>query len=603
VARDDRLAAEAAAKLDILAAFEAFVAEARLPDVPGADAFADRYREGAIVVPGGAHSRDVARETRALIPTVSGPTVLGWRRRLRAGGAPALARKAGAPNKGRGVIESNADLYDFITGMIAARPHASAKHVIRGLRARFRDGDARLPSYRTVQRFMAAWKAANESVFLAHSNPDAWKNRKRVAFGRADEGVTRLNQLWEMDSTSGEVMLPGGRHALIACIDVYSRRAAVLISRSSRSAAIVSLLRRCCLAWGVPEIVKTDQGKDYKSAHMDRALAGLGIGHDLCPPFTPEAKPFVERFIGTITHGLFEELPGYLGHSVADRASIEARRSFAERFGGAELFTGAADMEAADLQAACDAWVSGVYERERHGGLGGRSPFEAAAAWAGRPRMIGDARALDVLLAEAPGTHGIRTVGKKGIAVEATHFIAPELGALEGRKVHVRLDPCDMGRIWVFDADSSEFVCEAVAPERTGADRRQIAARARELQRATVREGVKDLRKTARRIKAHTIIDEVLAAARDEAGRVVALPRPGEAHETPALDEAARALAPKERPYEPSPEELAAARTAGVEMERKAARRRDAAKAENDRLRRLARDMANVNQWERLKNA
>jgi hypothetical protein len=84
---------------------------------------------------------------------------------------------------------------------------------------------------------------------------------------------------------------------------------------------------------------------------------------------------------------------------------------------------------------------------------------------------------------------------------------------------------------------------------------------------------------------------------------VVALPRPGEAHETPALDEAARALAPKERPYEPSPEELAAARTAGVEMERKAARRRDAAKAENDRLRRLARDMANVNQWERLKNA
>src|SRR5690606_6465766 len=95
---------------------------------------------------------------------------------------------------------------------------------------------------------------------------------------------------------------------------------------------------------------------------------------------------------------------------------------------------------------------------------------------------IDDERALDMLLAEAPDTEGIRTVGKKGLRVENTHFIAPELGAYVGERVHVRLDPADMGRIIVYTLDM-KFICVAVAPEREGIDRREIGIAAKKIQR------------------------------------------------------------------------------------------------------------------------
>ncbi|MDE0335673.1 MAG: transposase family protein, partial [Defluviicoccus sp.] len=100
---------------------------------------------------------------------------------------------------------------------------------------------------------------------------------------------------------------------------------------TSRATAIAALLRRCILEWGVPETVRTDEGRDYTSRHVVGALADLEIAHDLCPPYTPDAKPFVERAIGTLARDLFAFLPGFSGHDVADAQALRARKSFAAR--------------------------------------------------------------------------------------------------------------------------------------------------------------------------------------------------------------------------------------------------------------------------------
>ena len=523
------------AKLEILRAFEAFKAAGGLAYLSARFAFAAAYNAGGI---------EVEPWVRAAVRSTSGGTLQRWRSAARKSGAAALGGRYGN-RKGSGLIDTDDAIHELVVGLMTTVPHTSAKHVMAALRARL--GDSRpLPSFRTVQRFMRQWRTENAVALTAVANPDAHRSRYLPAFGTADAEVVRLNQVWEMDSTPADVMLLGEegrpeRHAVIGVVDVLSRRGKLLVARTSRASAIASLLRRAILDWGVPEVAKTDQGQDYVSRHMRRALIDLGIEQHLCPPFTPEGKPHIERFFGTVTRDLFELLPGYIGHDIAGRKSIESRKSFGARLGEDDGTAFRVDLTPDELQARCDTWCDSVYARAPHSGIGGRSPFEAAAAWRGAVRRVADERALDLLLAEAPGGDGYRVVGKKGIRLDSTHFIAGALGAWSGETVHVRYDPEDLGRIHVFDPEDGAFICTAEAPERTGIDRRAVAIEAKNQQRAVAKGARAEARRLAARIKPHTVVDDILAKAAEAAGRVVALPRPGEAHETPGLDAAAEA--------------------------------------------------------------
>ena len=368
--------------------------------------------------------------------TLSVNTLKSYEQRRNRGDAAGLAGRYGN-RKGASVIDSDEKIKALVLGIVADKPHASGAHIRAAIEARFSDGRA-LPSERAVQRWLAAWKAENAQVLKAIEDPDGWRSKYRAASGDASAAIERLNQLWELDSTPADVILSDGRrHAIIGVIDVYSRRLKLLVAPTSRASAIGGLLRRALLDWGVPEVCKTDNGADYTSRHVTAVMARLQIEHDLCPPFSPERKPHIERAFGTLTRGLFELLPGYVGHSVAERKAIESRRSFAERLGERETFR--ADLTAEELQGLCDRWCESTYGHNRHRGLGGRTPFQAAAAWTGAVRRIDNERALDVLLAEAPDG-GIRVPGKEGIRVDGGLFDAPELAMWTGRPVAGRYD-------------------------------------------------------------------------------------------------------------------------------------------------------------------
>ncbi len=304
----------------------------------------------------------------------------------------------------------------------------------------------------------------------------------------------------------------------------------------SRATAIAALLRRCILEWGVPEAVRTDEGKDYTSRHVLGALADLEIEHLRCPPYSSERKPHIERFLGTIARELFPGLPGFTGHDVAQAQALRARnrkRACGATRGkdAAEVF-GAA-LTAEELQARCDIWCEAVYGRRPHGGLGGASPFERVTSWQGPVRRIHDERAL---LAEPAGSGG-RVVCKKGIRLDSVFYIAGPLGSLVGERVKLRRDPADADRIHVYREDGS-FVCVAENPARTGADQAAIAgamtADCRE-HRKTARKRAHDL---AQRTDPDGAADRALANAAAQAAGVVAFPKPGQAHKTPALAQA-----------------------------------------------------------------
>ncbi|MCW5666492.1 MAG: transposase [Piscinibacter sp.] len=534
------LAPAAQARMDaclaVLRALELHAASTGLPVKQARTAFVLAYNEGRV---------EVGAEVRAEVPRTSESTLERWQAQVRRYGIAALGGAYGN-RAGSGKVDSRPELREFVQAMLVQHPHCRATHVLKSLRARF--GAAGLPSLDALQRWMTAWRAANAELLRALANPDEWKNRHMVAFGSYSEGVARTNQLWELDSSPFDVIAQDGRYSLIGGIDVRHRRARLIVSKTSKATAVNALTRAMLLAFGVPEAVKTDNGSDYTSRHVERVFAALEIAHPLCDPFSPWQKPHIERFFGTFTRDLVELLHGYIGHSVAERKAIEARQSFAERLmkRGAQvklLMTGA------QLQEFCDRWLDDVYHHQAHEGLGGLSPFESVARSTDPIRRIEDERALDVLLAEAPENDGLRKVQKQGIRLDDAWFIAPELEAWVGQFVQVRYDALqhDLGRIFVFGGEALQFVCVAECPERTGMDRREVAIKARAMQTRRVQDERRALKAAAKKVGTDRIVDEILRERAAAAGKLAALPRPAEVHASAGLAAAAKAVQHLER--------------------------------------------------------
>jgi len=509
------------------------------------------------------------------------------------GDLEALAGKYGN-RAGAGVWDTDlAHVRDFILAELARAPHRSAAG-LRGLaEGRFGTdvdaidpktgeviGSKPLPSVRHVQRLISRFKAANGQVWQSLKNPDAWKNKAMLALGDASAHVARLNQEWEIDASPTDVLtIEGCRYTVYCCIDIYSRRIVVLLTRTPRTEAVKLLLRKAMLKWGVPETVKTDNGSDFVSREAKRVFASLGIVHETSKPYCPWEKPHVERAIGTLNHCFFPALPGYTGHNVATRQAIREQKPFSERLGETERDAFSVELSADELAGLIDAWVDRKYEPVAHDGLilrdtkggnvGGwlgrpdqpqaivhrRSPADMAAEWAGPIKTIVDERALDLLLAPAAGD---RTVTKKGIRVEGARFWDDALIPLAGtgETVDVFYHPEDMGQVYVYRADPWQFLCVAVNLERLGLKRADVAATARARQRKFIAQRRKELKGLSKPLTPRRAVEMVLRDQDDPDGsNVIRLQRapsnaqqpPSSLHSTPQLaaaGDAARAHAP-----------------------------------------------------------
>lgn len=526
------------AKLEILRALAMYQQAGKLSIQASEIHFAAAYTRREI---------EVSAPTRSLIPDVGASTLATWRRLIRTKGITALAGSYGN-RKGDGKIDRQPQLRDFIIGMLVRSPHARATAIMQGIAARFGGSAIELPVMRSLERWIADWRDENAQTLTALANPDAWKGKYMVAFGSQSEGVLRLNQRWELDSTPADVMLTDGRHQVIGLIDVFSRRARLLVSKTSKATAVAQLVRGALLDFGVPEEAKTDNGADYTSKHVTRVFTALDIKQTLCPPFQPWHKPHIERFFGTFTRNLVELLDGFIGHNVAEREAIRARASFADRLMTREAVV-EVSMSAAEFQQFCDNWIDAVYSHRPHDGLEGKTPFEVASAWRHPVRRIDDERALDVLLGEGAW----RTVQKRGLEMDGAWFIAPELERHVGEKV-LCLQLPDLGRVVVQGGPDLAFVCIAECPERTGIDRKEVAALGRERQKARVQEARRALRATAKRERTEDIVGEILADRAAKAARLAPFPRPAIVHDSAGLSAAADALAELHRPARSSAE-------------------------------------------------
>lgn len=486
-----------------------------------------------------ANELQMAYEVTVVFPKVSARSVQRWVLDFeRAGMAGLIDENDGHLRKDINVFTTQPMLEKVTIALLIERPHLGVQNLLDLIEAAAADEKTgatlfNVPTYHQAYRFLRNWKAKNAELLSASTNPDQWKNSYMTAFGDASAGVIRLNQRWEMDATPADWMLTDDdgkqrRYSASVVIDVFSRRMIVVLSPTPKTETHKFALRLALLAWGVPEEIVTDNGKDYQSGDFQETLRQLDIKHHTTGPFSPWEKPHVERGIQSILHSNLEALSAFVGHNVADRSAIEARRSFADRLFKKDQVVELA-MPAGELQSRINDWLKGTYEQREHGGLDEETPFAMAASYRGEIRRIQDERALDLLLAQ-PAGKGTYVVTKKGLNIASGNYIAPELGLYVGRDVSVR-QTADMGELVVYH--EGEFVCVAVCPERTGVSRKEIAAHAREAQRAHIQEQRRNAKAT--KTNPDQLIESLLRKRAEAAGKLATLPQPTVAHDTPAL--------------------------------------------------------------------
>lgn len=530
-----RAALERDARLAVVAQFERFRKGSNLRLEQALQIFCDDWKLGRIRVD------DWVSD---VVPSISKGSLKRWASKKRRGANLGVDRSLA--RKGTGVLDSaeGGEVRAFVLGQIAHKPHLSADQVRDQVRARFGDSlkvvskgaekHVPVPPLRAFQRLLATLKETEKVVLTKLTNPDLFRSTMKLAGTGTMRHVTQPNMHWQIDASPVDALCTDGRHSVYLCIDIATRRIILSLSKTPRASAVALLIRKAILAWGVPQEIKTDNGSDFTARATKRLLeSDLGIDVITSDAFSPEQKGFVERAIGSFQRAAAGLVPGFIGHSVADRKAIESRRSFAQRLGEDDANTFAVQCTAAELQEHFDAWAALKYQHRPHSGLKGRTPFEVAASANYTIRRV-DERALDMLLAPIAVGDGTRVMRKTGIHIENRPYINGAV--MVGTKVLVRHDPFDAGRIHLFSLEDESYIGEAICAELAGIDPATFVKAQREVQAEILREKTREIEKIRRGLRSGpTEIERAREVWLRDQPNVIALPKPETQHVTPSI--------------------------------------------------------------------
>lgn len=187
----------------------------------------------------------------------------------------------------------------------------------------------------------------------------AYRILKREGLGRGQRTISKAdrrrfeaefpNDIWQSDVMHGLHVLANGKKRktyLIAFLDDHSRllpHAEFYLTEKLDS--WLDAFRQALLTRGLPRKLYVDNGAAFRSRHLERVCASLGIALIHTPPYTPQGRGKIERFFRTVRS---QFLPCFSGQSLED------------------------------LNVAMDLWVNKDYHQRNHCSTG-QSPFNRFA--------------------------------------------------------------------------------------------------------------------------------------------------------------------------------------------------------------------------------
>jgi transposase InsO family protein len=175
------------------------------------------------------------------------------------------------------------------------------------------------------------------------------------------------------------------------------------------------------------------------------------------PARTPDDRPYIERFFGSVATNLSSRLPGYTGSSARDM-----RRALADPKGDLRLYVSLNEVE--ELLEASFA----AYNATPHDGLNGRTPLEAVEhSVRNRGQMLNwlpEAKRRTLFLMHTPRVATVRGYLAQGqrphvnfYGVRYTNALLASTAAFIGQRVRLYYNSQDLRSIRAFATDGGEI--------------------------------------------------------------------------------------------------------------------------------------------------
>jgi len=409
-------------------------------------------------------------------------------------GLTGLARKERNDQGSRRVISEH--LVKAIEGLALERPPLPATAIHRQIKLIAAVIGEPEPSYRLVHRIASS--LPQPLVTLAHEGTKSYSAAYDLIHRRE---ASKQNAIWQADHCMLDIELlkengSVARPWLTIVIDDYSRAiAGYYLGFDPPSSLRTSLALRQGIwrkgdpHWhicGIPEILYTDNGTDFKSKHLEQVAVDLKVQLVFSTPGKPQGRGRIERFFGTVNQMFLCDLDGYLRR---------ARRK--------------PTLTLDQLEQKFHTFLIEIYHR-RPTSEGKLSPQERWEEGGFLPRMPDSLEQLDLLLMDEIR---VRKVRPDGIHFHGLRYLSLTLAAYVSEEVTIRFDPRDMGEVRVFYKD--QFLCRAISADLAGGiiPLRDIL-RARNRRRQELRTVLKDRQKmvdTLLEIKRGPALEEVHA--------------------------------------------------------------------------------------------
>ncbi|KVN40332.1 integrase [Burkholderia territorii] len=333
-----------------------------------------------------------------------------------------------------------------------------------------RDPDNPLPTISRATLYRHVEKLNRYLVIAAREGRTEALKRYRPVFRRLK--TKRLNERWEIDHTPVNLMCVCERTRMVIVrpvltliIDAHTRMVMGfhIGARSPGQEEVgwamrMAMLSKCdllnrlglghreWLARGVAEIVVGDNAWEFHGCATRTGCDELGTTLVYCPKRAPWFKGRVERFMRTIAEQLFHTIPGTTRSNTRDRGEYQSEKL--------------ACVTLDELTVFVVRWIVECYQHAPHGGLKGKTPFQA---WQESARLMpvympADPDQLSIAFSETV----MRPITNSGVTFDHLSYNSSALQLLrhsipEDEKVRVRYFNEQTGYVYVYDPRQEEY--------------------------------------------------------------------------------------------------------------------------------------------------
>lgn len=324
------------------------------------------------------------------------------------------------------------------------------------------------PTYRTVCRRLGK-KSYYEMLVDKYGKEYADKECRSTGDGIE---VERILERVEFDHTPLNMVIvddqdgrPIGKATLTVCIDVYSGYPLGYylgfepasdytimeclyhaISPKNYVKSLYPDIEGEWLAYGIPEELAVDRGKDFQGNNLDAACAQLGISILDCPVASPNFKPKIERFFGSIAKRLIHKLPGTSFSGIFEKKDYDSERH--------------AVLTLSDIHHIIHIWIIDKYAKSFHRGI----KAVPAKKWTEGLKYAPiayppSAKELRILLSSTEE----RTIQHYGLELFGIQYNSPQLALLrinlpKGERVELKYRKDDLSKVYVYDPLLKDYI-------------------------------------------------------------------------------------------------------------------------------------------------